>query len=323
MKAIVASKYGPPEVLQLRNLPDPVPDRGEILVKLNAAGVTAGDARVRSLNVPFGFGLLTRLMFGFSKPRKPVLGMDFAGEIAAVGSNVSEFREGDKVFGVSEGFGAYAQYLAISENQAVSHIPKNLSVEDAAAVPFGSTTALYYLRDLGKVKPGDNVLINGASGSVGTYAIQFAKYFGAEVTGVCSSGNMELVKALGADRVIDYTKEDFIERHETYDIIFDTVGKLTFSHCKKRLTERGQFLMTVAGIPQFARVFWNSIAGRKKAVAGIAKVSKENLVFIKNLIEREKIRPIIDRKYGMNEIVQAHQYVDSGHKRGNIIISMN
>ena len=323
MKAITASKYGSPDVLKLSDLPDPVPAENEILVRIYAAGITTGDSRVRSLNVPFGFHFITRLMFGFTKPRRPVLGMDFAGQVESVGEKITQFSEGDRVFGANDSFGAYATHLTIAGDKAISLMPASMSYNEAAAIPFGATTSLYYLRNLGKIKSGDNILINGASGSLGTYAVQLGKYFGANVTGVCSTKNIELVKSLGADQVIDYTKEDLTKRDDTYDIIFDTVGKLTFSQSKNRLKEHGRFLMAVAGVPQYARVLWTTIAGRKKAIAGVAIVKKEDLEFIGTLVEDKLIKPVIGREYKMSETAQAHYYVDTGHKRGNVIITMN
>lgn len=323
MKAIVCLKYGPPDVLQLQEVPKPAPKDHEILVKIHAAAATSGDARVRGLNVPFGFGLMTRAIFGFTKPRNPIFGMDFAGEVESVGQNVSSFKIGDRVFGSSDAFGAYAEYLTISEEKAVTQMPAHLGYEEAAAIPFGATASLVYLRDLGKIDRGQTILINGASGSLGTAAVQLGKYFGAEVTGVCSTSNMEMVKELGADTVIDYTKENFTDRDENYNIIFDTVGKTSFSACKGSLKTEGRFLMAVAGIPQFLKVLWTSMASRKKAVAGVAIATKEDINVVKEMVDTGELQPVIDRSYPLEKTAEAHEYIDRGHKKGNVVINIH
>lgn len=321
MKAIACTKYGSPDVLQPKEVEKPVPKDDEILIKIYATAVTTGDTRMRGLNVPAGFGLPLRLALGWGKPRNPIMGIDFAGKIESVGSGVTQFKKGDKVFG-SGGSGSYAEYLTIAEDKAITLKPSNLTHEEAAAVPFGALSSLIYLRDLGNIQSGQRILVNGASGCLGTYAVQIGKYFGAEVTGVCSTSNVEWVKALGADTVIDYTKEDFTRQNVTYDIIFDTVGKITFSDCKAALTPKGRFLMAVAGAPQWLQVLWTAVAGSKKAVAGVAVFTKKDLNFVKELIEEEKLKPVIDRKYTLEQMAEAHRYVDKGHKKGNVVIAV-
>ena len=323
MKAIVYTKYGPPDVLQLKEVAKPTPKDNEVLIRIYATSVTSADWRARSLIIPYGFGLISRLVFGVMRPRKTILGTEFAGEIESVGKDVKQFKKGDQVFGSSgAGFGAHAEYIALPEDGVIATKPSNMTYEEAAAVPFGAHASLVYLRDLGKIQSGQNVLINGASGGLGTFAVQLAKYYGAEVTGVCSSSNLELVKSLGADKVIDYTKEDFTKSGETYDIIFDTVGKITFSHCKSSLKQNGRFLLAVASVPQFLQMLWTSIIGGKKVVAGVAIGTKEDLNFLKELIEAGKIKSTIDRRYPLEQTADAHRHVDTGHKKGSVVITV-
>jgi NADPH:quinone reductase-like Zn-dependent oxidoreductase len=261
---------------------------------------------------------------GLKKPKNPILGQELAGEIEAVGKDVTRFRKGDQVYGI-DNFGAYAQYKCMPEDKALAIKPANMSYEEAAAVPNGTLTALPFLRDQGKIQSGQRVLINGASGSVGSFAVQLARYFGAEVTGVCSTTNLEWVKSLGAKQVIDYTKEDFTQSGETYDIIFDTVGVTSFSGCKSSLKQRGVYLTTVPMPAILLQVIWTSIFGGKKvrfAATGVRSVSKkvEDLRFIKEIIEAGEIKPFIDRPYPLDQIAEAHRYVEKGHKKGNVVI---
>lgn len=305
MKAIVASKYGGPEVLQLKEVQKPTPKANEILIKIHATTVTAGDFRMRSFTVPPMFWIPARIALGLTKPKQPIYGMELAGEVESVGKDVSKFKVGDQVFAstLTENFGGYAEYKCLPEKAMVAIKPANISFEEAAALPIGATTALRLLRKgntLTSVR-GQKVLIYGASGSVGTYAVQLAKYFGAEVTGVCSTANLDMVKSLGADHVIDYTKEDFSSSKAQYDVIFDTLAKFQKSQYSKVLAPNGNFV-TMAKLD--------------------TKESMENLVFIKELIEAGEIKAFIDRCYPLEEMVEAHRYVDSGRKKGNVVITV-
>lgn len=326
MKAVVCEKYGPPEVLKFKEVNKPTPKNNEVLVKVYASSVTAADCNIRGLtHIPTGLGLIARLMLGFNKPRISVIGSVLAGEIEAVGINVKLFKPGDQIFGSAPKLGAYAEYTCIPEKGAIAKKPENISYEQAAPIPYGALTALYFLRDMAKIKNGQKVLINGASGGVGVYAVQLSNHFGAEVTGVCSTANIEFVKSLGANKVIDYTKEDFNIGGEKWDIIFDIVaGKTSFSRYKKSLNPKGYYLAVAGGLKDMMLMIWTSITGGKKVIfgGGTACEKKENLVFLKELIETGKLKPIVDRSFPLEQIVDAHRYVESGHKRGNIAISV-
>jgi NADPH:quinone reductase-like Zn-dependent oxidoreductase len=320
MKAIVYRKYGPPEVLQVEEVKKPVPQDHEVLIRIHATTVTSGDARMRKAD-PF----MARFFNGLLRPKRITTpGAELAGEVESTGNNVALFREGDPVYG-STGVvcGANAQYICLPEDGALSIKPDNLSFEEAAAIPFGALTALHFLRK-GNIREGQKVLVYGASGSLGTSAVQLAKYFGAEVTGVCSTANIELVKSLGADRVIDYTKEDITRNNETYDIIFDTVGRSPFSWCVKSLSEKGYYLRAVHMSPgPVFRGLWTGITSGKKVIGGISVERKEDLVFLKEIIEQGKFRPVIDGTYPLEKIAEAHGYVDKGHKKGNVVIKVD
>lgn len=317
MKAIVYNRYGSPEVLQLKEVVKPTPKDNEVLIKIYVTTVTSGDCRMRKAD-PFA----VRIFNGLTKPKKiTILGNELAGEIEAIGNNVKLFKTGDQVFAQAGlGLGANAEYICLPEDATVAIKPINLTYEEAAAIPFGGSTALHFLIK-GNIGSGQNVLIYGASGSIGTAAIQLARYFGAEVTGVCSTPNVDLVKSLGADRVIDYTKEDFTKSGQSYDIIFDTIGKSPFSGCVKSLKQNGTYLRAVhMTISSIVRGLSTSMTSGKKVIGGIASERKENLVFLKELIEAGKFKPVIDRHYPFEQIAEAHKYVDKGHKKGNVTI---
>lgn len=322
MKAIVYTKYGPPDVLQLKEVAKPAFKANEVLIKIFATTVSSGDVKMRSFNIPVMFWLPMGIMNGFRKPKKPILGLTLAGEIESVGKDVKLFKKGDQVFG-STNFecGAYAQYKCLPEDGVVAIKPANMSYEEAAAVPFGGLTSLFFLRK-GNIQGGQKVLIYGASGAVGTFALQLAKHFGAEVTGVCSTANLELVKSLGADKVIDYTKEDFTKSGETYDIIFDTVGKSSFSGSIKSLKQKGFYLLAAFDFPQLVQMLWTSMTSSKKVICTVTKERTEDLIFLKGLIEAGKIKSVIDRRYPLEQIAEAHGYVEKGHKKGNVVITL-
>lgn len=322
MKAVVYERYGPPEVLQLKEVEKPRPKNNEVLIKIHAATVTSGDWRVRSLNVPAGFGLIMRLVFGVSKPKQPILGSELAGVIESVGNDVSKFKIGDPVFAFSDAsMGCHAEYKCMPQDGAVVLKPPSLSYEEAAALSFGGTTALDFLRR-GKLQRGGKVLINGASGGVGTAAVQLAKHFGAIVTGVCSTANVELVRSLGASHVIDYTQEDFTQNGEAYDVIVDTAGTAPFSRSKASLKEGGRLLMVLAGLPEMLQIPWVSMTSSKKIIAGPVAVRVEDLRFLAGLAEAGDFKPVIDRRYPFEQIAEAHRYVDTGRKKGNVIITL-
>jgi NADPH:quinone reductase-like Zn-dependent oxidoreductase len=303
MKAVICTKYGAPEVLQLKEVEKPVPRDNEVLIKIHATTITAGDIRIRSFHVPASQRLLTRIFLGFRKPRKPILGIELAGEIEAIGKAVTRFKNGDPIFASTlTKFGAYAEYICLPESGIIAIKLTNATFEEAAAIPIGGITALYFLRRA-DIKEGKRVLIYGASGSVGSYAVQLARYFGAKVTAVCSTSNMEWVKALGADKVIDYRKEDVMKRGELYDIIFDAVGKNSKVYFKNALPSTGVYV---------------SVEGQ-----GVARQRVEDLIFLKGLFEAGNIKPVIDRKYTLEHIVEAHRYVEEGHKKGNVIITVD
>ncbi len=322
MKAIVYEKYGPPEVLQLKEIEKPTPKDNEVLIKIHATTVTSGDWRMRSLNVPTGFRLIMRLVLGFSKPRKPILGTELAGVVESVGKDVRQFKAGDSVFAFSDAtMGCHAEYKCMPEDGAMAFKPANLTYDEAAALSFGGTTALDFFRK-GKLQRGEKVLVNGASGGVGTAAVQLARHFGAEITGVCSTANMELVRSLGAHHVIDYTKEDFTQKGATYDVIIDTVGTTPLSRSKASLKDGGRLLMILAGLPDMLKIPWMSMTGNKKIIAGPATGGAEDLRFLAALAEAGEFKPIIDRRYPFEQIAEAHRYVDSGRKKGNVIITL-
>ncbi len=302
MKAIVCTKYGPPEVLQLGEVEKPAPKNNEVLIKIFATTVTASDCIVRGFNVPIKFWLPMGLMMGFTKPRKPILGMVLAGEVESVGKDVKRFRKGNQVYAFNiRRIGTYAEYTCVPEDSAIALKPSNVTYEEAAAVPYGGMLALHFLKK-GNIQSGQSILIYGASGAVGTAAVQLARHFGAEVTGVCSTTNLEIVKSLGADIVIDYTKEDFTDRRELYDFIFNAVGKRKAKlQCQRVLTPNGKHITVDDGSPE---------------------LQLEDLLLLKELIEAGKFRAVIDRCYPLEQIVEAHRCVEKGHKKGNVVITV-
>lgn len=309
MKAVICSKYGPPEVLQLREIEKPLPKNNEVLVKVIATTVHIGDTKIRRLEPGLGliqdffYKLIMRIVVGFNGPRNKILGMELAGDIEAVGKDVTLFKVGDSVFATTEfRFGAYAQYCCIPQEGILAIKPANMSYEESAPISNGGITALVNLRK-GNIQKGQKVLIYGASGSVGTYAVQIAKHLGAHVTGICSTANLEMVKSIGADKVIDYTKEDFTKSGDNYDVIFDAVGKIESSKRKKSLTKSGVYLSALA-------------------LSGNIKLQVKDLIYLKELCEAGKLRTVIDKSYPFEEIVEAHRYVDTGHKKGHVIITL-
>ena len=325
IKAILHTKFGSPDELQLKEVDKPVPKDNEVLIKVRATTVTSTDCNVRNFTfVPRVFQIPARLfMFGVFKPRVNILGIDLAGEIETIGKDVELFKVGDQVFGTpGMTFGAHAEFTCVPEDGVLTIKPENTTWEEAAAIFLGASTALFYLRDKGNIQAGHKILIYGASGAIGTYAVQLARYFGAEVTAVCSTTNMEMVKSLGADKVIDYTKEDFTEGRETYDLILDTVGKISYSRCKKSLKQKGIFLPVVMNLTELLQILWTSVTDGKKVKGGVAGESVEDLNFLKELTEAGELKPVIDRCYPLDQIAEAFRYVEKGHKKGNVAITV-
>jgi NADPH:quinone reductase-like Zn-dependent oxidoreductase len=318
MKAIIYKKFGSPIVLESCIKEKPTPKDNEVLVRIYATTVTTADCMMRR-----GDTFLSRILLGFIKPRKKyqILGTEFSGKIESVGSNVKKFKVGDEIYAFRGfGTGCYAEYKCIGETGSIALKPQNMSFTEAASVVDGATTALFFLKEKAKIQKGQKVLINGASGSIGTFAVQLAKYFGAEVTGVCSTKNMELVKSLGADKVVDYTKEDFTANVDTYDLIFDTVGKSSFKQCKKTLKIEGKYVVTVLTLNRILQSLWSKFAGKKKVIFAMSVNKTEALNFIRTLIEKGKLNTIIDKQYSLEELPEAHVYVEKGHKIGNVVI---
>lgn len=322
MKAVVCDRYGAPEVLRFKDVPRPVPGDHEVLIKVRATTVSSGDWRVRSLEVPAGFGPMARLALGLFGPRQPILGTELAGDVESVGKQVTRFKPGDPVVAFSGvKMGCHAQYKVMPEAGALTSKPANLSYQEAAAISFGGVTAIDFLKKA-KLQAGQSVLINGASGAVGSAAVQLARHLGAKVTAVCGTSNLELVKSIGAERVIDYTKEDFTQNGESYDVIMDTAGTAPFSRCGKSLKDGGRLLSVLGSLGSLLAAPWVSLTSNKKVIAGPASERPEDLRFIAELAAAGKFRPVIDRQYAFDQIVDAHRYVDTGRKKGSVVITM-
>jgi NADPH:quinone reductase-like Zn-dependent oxidoreductase len=321
VKAIVFEKYGAPEVLQVKDVETPVPKGNEVRIQVYATSVTAAEGMMRR-----GDTLMSRVILGLGRPKKKyrILGIELAGEVESTGRHAKRFKKGDQVYGFT-GFtlGGYAEFACLRETGSLALKPANMSYEEAVSVVDGATTAYFFLKELGHIRKGQRVLIIGASGSIGAYAVQLGRHFEADVTGVCSAANAELVTSLGADRVIDYTKEDFTRNGETYDIIFDTVGKTSFSRSRGSLVKRGLHLATTGNmIKNYLLTFWTSMVGRKKFIFKMSFEKHATLLVLKELIEAGRLRPVIDRCYPMEQIVEAHRYVETGHKKGNVVITV-
>lgn len=320
MKAVVYERFGSPDVLHLQEVTKPVPKDDEVLVRIHATTVTSADVRIRAKRMPAGFGVIAPLMFGFRKPRNPILGVEFAGVIEQVGREVTTFKLGDAVFGIhGAGMRCYAEYKTIKASGPIALKPDAIPFEEAAAIPFGGGTALHFLRQ-GKLTAGEKVLIIGASGSVGNAAVQLARSMGAEVTGVCSTANVELVKSLGADHVVDYTIEDFRRSVLKYDVVMETIGLYGFTDCKSVLKENGRFIPIAGGLPDFAKMAWTNLTDSRKTITRVVTENAEDLRTIAGLAVAGTYKVVIDRTWPLEEMSEAHRYVDTGHKRGNVVI---
>ncbi|MBA3869638.1 MAG: NAD(P)-dependent alcohol dehydrogenase [Anaerolineae bacterium] len=322
MKAIVWTTYGPADGLHLKELPKPSPKDNEVLIKIHAASVTAGDCEVRTLKLPFMLGIPLRLWFGIRNPGEKILGQELAGEIEAVGKDVKRFKVGDAIFGTPGfSFGAYAEYKCLAETAVIAIKLANMTYEEAAGITIGGQEALHFMRQA-DIQPGQKVLINAAGGSIGTFALQLAKYFGAEVTAVDRTEKLDTMRSIGADHVIDYMREDFTKGGETYDIIYDVIGKSSFAGCIKSLKPNGRYLLGNAGLPQMLQGRWASMTSDKKVIMGTANLNVKDLDFLKGLVEQGKIKTVIDRSYPLEQVADAHRYVESGQKKGNVIITV-
>ncbi len=330
MKAIICTKYGSPEVLELKDVERPAPKDNEVLIRVHATSVNFGDLLARNFkeispgkfSMPLLFWFFAKMYFGFAKPKITILGSEFAGQIESAGKDVNLFKKGDQVFGyLGQNMGAYSEYLCMPQDGCVAIKPANMTCEEAAVVPYGAIMALSLLKKM-NIRSGQKVLVNGASGGIGSAAVQIAKYFGAEVTGVCSTPRLEFVKSLGADKVIDYTEEDFTQSGETYDLIFDILGKSSFSGCKSSLKQNGRYLLASFKMKQLFQMLWTKMAGNKRVICALATDKQEDLIFIKELIEAGKIRSVIDRRYSLEQTAEAHRYVDSGHKKASVVITV-
>lgn len=330
MKAVVFTEYGSPDVLTLREVEKPTPKDNEILVKIRATPVSIGDLWARNFSaitprtfsMPTPIWLPARIAMGFNKPKRHILGSEFSGDVEAVGKAVTRFKAGDPVFGYrAMNFGANAEYLCVPESGLMAHKPANLSYEEVAAIPGGALTALNLLRKV-NIQPGQKVLINGASGSIGSAALQLAKYYGAEVTGVCGTPRMDMVRALGADHVIDYTQEDFTTRGETYDLIMDIQGKASFAQCKRALKPNGCLLYVSFKMKQVFQMLWTSRFGSQKVICALSSENQADLDFVKSLVEAGTLKAVVDRRFPLAQAADAHRYVESGNKQGSVVITV-
>jgi NADPH:quinone reductase-like Zn-dependent oxidoreductase len=325
MKAMVLTKFGPPDVLQLQEVATPAPKDHEVLIRIYATTVTAGDCQLRSLKLPIWLRLPIQIYVGYIRRGNMILGQELAGEIEAVGKEVTRFRQGDQVFAwTGLGLGAYAEYKCLPEDGVLAIKPATMTYEEAAALPVGGLEAVYFLRR-GTIQSGQKVLIHGAGGSIGTFAIQLAKYFGADVTGVDSAGKLDMLRSIGADQVIDYTQADFTKNGETYDVIFDVVGKSSFSRSIRSLKHNGRYLLGNPRLSQRVRGRWTSRRSSKQVIPWKARAASEyteDINFLKELIEAGKIQSVIDRCYPLEQTAEAHRYVDTGHKKGNVVITV-
>jgi NADPH:quinone reductase-like Zn-dependent oxidoreductase len=320
MRAAVYERYGSPEVVELRDVPMPMPKPNQLLIQIHASTVSSGDWRARSLKLPAGFGLMGRLVFGIRKPRQPILGSEFSGRITAIGSSVTRFEVGEEVFGFAgAAMGAHAEYLAVAEDGLLAHKPANLSHEEAAALSFGGMTVLRYFRQA-RITAGDRVAINGASGAIGVAAIQLAKHFGAHVTAISSGVNLALSKSLGADEVVDYTKEDFTKNGQRYEVILDAAGTAPFSRVVNSLTAKGRFIPVLGSLSDLARAPLVNAATQRKIVGGVVRSEAKDPLLLSALASSGVYRAVIDRQYDFDQIVEAHRYVDTGRKRGSVVV---
>ncbi len=324
MKAVLYKKYGPPEVLELHDIVTPIPGESQVLIRNHAVVISATDVIFRR-----GIPRYTRMILGMSKPKNQILGDALSGTVVKVGSNVEKFKPGDTVYGASgDTMGAYVEFQSLAENDAIAKKPENMNFNQAAAVCDGALVALPFLRDNAKLQSGQKILIIGASGAIGTFAVQLASYYGAEVTGVCSTNNVDLVKSLGADSVIDYSQTDFSKTGETYDVVFDTVGKSSFTKCKKILTDKGIYLTTVLNFSILMQMLLTSKSKGKRAEIAFTGMRKardkaRDLELLKELIEEEKVWSVIDKLYPIEDIVEAHHHVEAGHKRGSVLVILD
>jgi NADPH:quinone reductase-like Zn-dependent oxidoreductase len=326
MKAMIWTAYGPPEVLQLREVEKPVPKDNEVRIQIHATTVTKGDTETRTLKLPLFLGIPMRIYVGISRPKRiTILGQELAGEIESIGKDVKLFKEGDQVFGSPGlGMGTYAEYICIpeqSEGSALARMPANSTYEEAASIPIGGREALHFLRR-GNIQRGQSILINGAGGSIGTFSVQLAKHFGADVTGVDSGEKLDMLRSIGADQVVDYTREDFTKNGETYDAIIDVVGNISLPTSQRSLKENGRFLLANPGLSQMAGGLWTSLTSSKKAIMQAANATPEDLVTLSELMEAGKIKSVVDRRYPLEQIPEAHRYVEKGHKKGNVVITV-